>query len=70
MIGWIGLILLCTAYLFIGKKKSVFLAIDTVASLLLVLHAGLIGDIVFAIVNGYIAIICAIEFRRELNDKS
>ncbi len=68
MIGWIGLILLMLAYLMLVTKWSkLFIPIDTIASLVLTIHAFLINDMVFLLVNGWITIILAYKwYKREL----
>ena len=53
MIGWIGLGLLMLAYLaLVTRWSKFFIPIDAVASFLLTIHASMIGDMVFVIVNG------------------
>jgi len=69
MIGWIGLGLLMLAYLALVTTKwsKFFIPIDAVASGLLTIHAAMIGDIVFVIVNGWITIILSIKwYKNEL----
>jgi hypothetical protein len=68
MIGWIGLILLMLAYLMLVTKWSkLFIPIDTIASLVLTIHAFLINDMVFLLVNGWITVILAYKwYKREL----
>lgn len=68
MIGWIGLILLMLAYLMLVTRWSkLFIPIDTIASLVLTIHAFLINDMVFLLVNGWITIILAYKwYKREL----
>lgn len=62
MIGWIGTGLLLLAYLALLTKWSKwFIYIDIVASLTLTLHAALIHDIPFTIVNAFIAVILAVK---------
>jgi len=68
MIGWIGLILLMLAYLMLVTRWSkLFIPIDTIASLVLTIHAFLINDMVFLLVNGWITVILAYKwYKREL----
>lgn len=68
MIGWIGLILLMLAYLMLVTKWSkLFIPIDTIASLVLTIHAFSINDVVFLLVNGWITVILAYKwYKREL----
>tara|TARA_B100000902_G_scaffold382627_1_gene420517 strand:+ start:4874 stop:5086 length:213 start_codon:yes stop_codon:yes gene_type:complete len=68
MIGWIGLILLMLAYLMLVTKWSkLFIPIDTIASLVLTIHAFSINDVVFLLVNGWITVILAYKwYNREL----
>tara|TARA_Y100000996_G_C22543447_1_gene650862 strand:+ start:34 stop:246 length:213 start_codon:yes stop_codon:yes gene_type:complete len=67
MIGWIGLGLLVFAYMILVTKwKRLFIPIDAVASLVLTIHAFMINDIVFLLVNGWITIILAYKwYQRE-----
>jgi len=66
-IGWIGLGLLLLAYiLLLTKWNKFFIPVDTIASVLLTIHAIIILDIPFIIVNGFIAIILGIKwYKRE-----
>ncbi len=68
MIGWIGLILLMLAYLMLVTRWSkLFIPIDTIASLVLTIHAFSINDVVFLLVNGWITVILAYKwYKREL----
>ena len=68
MIGWIGLFLLMVAYrMLITKWSSLFIQIDTIACFVLTIHAFLINDIVFLLVNGWITIILAYKwYKKEL----
>lgn len=68
MIGWIGLILLMLAYLMLVTRWSkLFIPIDTIASLVLTIHAFSINDVVFLLVNGWITVILAYKwYNREL----
>ena len=64
MIGWIGLGLLIIAYTLLinNKTKHWFIPVDTVASGVLTLHAAIIWDIPFLIVNGWITLILAYKW--------
>jgi len=69
IIGWIGLTLLVASYgLLIGKNTAkYFIPLDTIASALLTLHAFLIFDMPFMIVNGFITLVLAYKWnKREL----
>ena len=58
IIGWVGLFLLLFAYiLLVTPYKKYFIPVDTIASAILCVHAIMIGDLPFIIVNGFIAII-------------
>jgi hypothetical protein len=60
--GWIGLSLLLVSYVILNSKYSKwFLIVDAVASFLLTIHAILIQDIPFIIVNGFITIMLIIK---------
>jgi hypothetical protein len=67
MIGWIGLGLLVSAYMILVTRwKRFFIPVDAVASLVLTIHAFMIDDIVFLLVNGWITIILAYKwYQRE-----
>ena len=68
MIGWIGLSLVMLAYLMLVTRWSkLFIPIDTIASLVLSIHAFAINDLVFLLVNGWITVILAYKwYKREL----
>lgn len=62
IIGWIGLTLLLLSYIILNTKYSqYFLIVDIVASVFLTMHAFLINDIPFIIVNGFIVIMLTIK---------
>lgn len=66
MIGWIGLGLLLLAYVFMLSKWSwLFIPVDVVASAILTIHAIMIKDIPFIIVNGFITVILATKFVKQ-----
>ena len=67
MIGWGGLGLLVFAYvILISSYSKWFIPIDIAASLLLTIHAIIIRDIPFLIVNGFISILLTIKLiKRE-----
>ena len=68
IVGWSGLVLLVVSYIFLLTKWSrIFVPLDTFASYLLTIHAIIIGDIPFIIVNGWIAVMLSIKwYKREL----
>jgi hypothetical protein len=68
MIGYIGMGLLIVAYiLFISKFKKWFIPVDAVASLLLTIHAIVLSDIPFMVVNGIVTIMLTIKiYKKEL----
>ena len=68
MIGWLGLGLLMLAYLVLVTKWSrFFIPMDAVASFILTIHAVMIDDVVFTMVNGWITIILSIKwYKNEL----
>ena len=56
LIGWIGVGVLVLSYLLlISKWSKWFIPVDTVASAILTVHAYMIGDVPFMLVNGFIA---------------
>jgi len=69
MLGYIGLVLLLFSYvLLITKWQRWFIPIDIIASSILTIHAVIIKDIPFIIVNGFIAIVLVIKLiKKELN---
>ena len=63
MIGWIGLILLMSAFgLLLTKHKRLFTPMDFCASLLLTIHAIQLMDPVFIVVNGWITIVMGVKY--------
>jgi|TARA_R100001530_G_scaffold120952_1_gene88318 hypothetical protein len=66
MIGWIGLGLLLSSYvLLITRWSKWFIPVDILASTILTVHAIILKDIPFIIVNGFIAIILLIKFIKK-----
>ncbi len=62
MIGYIGLVILISGYVFlIIKKDKYFAPINFIASIVLTIHAVILNDIPFIIVNGLVAIMLAIK---------
>lgn len=63
IIGWIGLGLLMVAYILLIFKctSKYFLMVDALASFLLTIHAVMIKDMPFFIVNGFITIFLIIK---------
>ena len=63
MIGYIGLVILMCAFgLLLTKHKRLFTPVDFLASLLLTIHALQLNDLVFIIVNGWIAMVMGVKF--------
>jgi len=75
-IGWIGLVLLLFAWMTqLTKWKRHFFFIVGVASLILAIHAIIISDVPFIIVNGFVALVSfvrafKINFGMSKNGKS
>lgn len=66
MIGWIGLVLLVGAYvILISPYSKYFIPVDIVASILLTIHAIIIMDIPFMLVNGFIALLLIIKLLKK-----
>lgn len=66
MIGYIGLGLLLLGYVFlVTNKESWFAPNNTVASLLLCIHAVMLHDIPFIIVNGFVAVLLAVKTYKQ-----
>lgn len=65
MLGYIGLILLLIAYIYLYKgNQNKFYLIDTIASFFLCIYAITLKDIPFFIVNGIITIILFTKIKR------
>ena len=63
MIGWIGLVLLMSAFgLLLTRHKRLFVPVDFIASLLLTIHAIQLTDPVFIVVNGWITLVMGVKF--------
>ena len=63
MIGWIGLVMLMSAFgLLLTRWKHLFVPTDFTASLLLTIHAVQLMDPVFIIVNGWITCVMGVKF--------
>lgn len=57
MLGYMGAVLLMIGYMFYAmKKEKIFIVINIIASAILTMHAILIDDIPFTIVNGFITL--------------
>lgn len=66
MIGWIGLVLLVGAYvILISPYSKYFIPVDIVASILLTIHAIIIMDIPFMLVNGFIALLLIVKLLKK-----
>lgn len=66
MIGYIGLALLITAYLtLLTPYKWLFTSVSFIASVLLTIHAFILADIPFIIVNGFVALIVLATFIKD-----
>lgn len=66
MLGYIGLSLLLLAYItMLTKKAWLFVVINCIASVLLTVHAILIQDVPFIIVNGFVVIVLSISFWKD-----
>lgn len=66
MIGYIGLGLLLLGYVFLlTNKEQWFAPNNTIASLLLCIHAIMLHDIPFIIVNVFITIVLAIKTYKQ-----
>ena len=65
IIGWIGLALLVLSYFLLNSKYSKwFIQVDAVASLFLTIHAVMINDLPFILVNGFITIMLIIKWTK------
>ena len=64
IIGYIGLSVLVLSYFLLNSRWiKWFIPVDTVASFLLTIHAILINDFPFILVNGFITIMLAIKWK-------
>lgn len=65
MIGIIGVIILMLSYVVLSfDKEKLFYLMDAIASVLLTIHAIIINDTVFMVVNGFIAGALFVKFIR------
>lgn len=56
--GYLGMILLLCSYIFLYfNRYFVFYVMDSIASIMLTIHAIILKDIPFIIVNGFISLI-------------
>ena len=70
MIGYIGLSLLMLSYfLLVTNWNKFFIQLNAIASTMLSIHAYIINDIVFMIVNGWIAIFLIIKLYKNIGEK-
>lgn len=66
MFGFVGLFFLIIAYIvLITPYSRFFIPIDILASFLLTVHAVMIADIPFMVVNGLITIVLIIKFIKD-----
>ena len=66
MLGYIGVGLLMIAYIFLITSKSAwFIPLDIIATIILIIHAIMLKDIPFIIVNIFIAIMLLIKFFKK-----
>lgn len=69
MVGWIGLILLMIGYTTLLTKYSLyFYPINTVASFILTIHAIVLGDMPFFLVNAWITVILGLGWYKRRKD--
>ncbi|MBN1385623.1 hypothetical protein JW968_01450 [Candidatus Woesearchaeota archaeon] len=63
--GYFGMAALLVSYALLNTRYNVlFVPIATIASILLTLHAILLTDIPFIVVNGFIVILLAVKWYR------
>jgi len=70
MVGYIGLLLLVIAYIFLLINEKWFYIIDSIASIILTIHAILLKDIPFIIVNALVSIFLIIKIIQNKYGKS
>lgn len=67
IIGYIGTSLLLLSYVLLNIKKrniyKLFIPVDTIASLILTIHAILLQDIPFIIVNSFVTIMLSLKWK-------
>ena len=57
IIGYIGVVLLVFSYFLLNSKYSnYFVQVDAIASFILTVHAIILNDIPFIVVNGFVSI--------------
>lgn len=65
LLGWIGLVLLLIGWtLPLTHFKKYFFSVVAVASIILTIHAIILKDIPFIIVNGFVSIVSCINMYR------
>jgi hypothetical protein len=64
MLGWFGVGLLLLAYVLLILKPKWFIPVDVLASATLTVHAIIINDIPFVVVNAFITAILIIKFAK------
>ena len=65
-VGWVGVGLLMLAYLLLNSKYSKwFIPVDTIASLILTVHAIILRDIPFIVVNGFVSTMLIIKWIKK-----
>lgn len=71
MIGWIGVGLLVVAYfILLFANIKWFYLVDSIASLLLTVHAVMIQDVPFILVNSFIMCVLFYKYIKEINKES
>lgn len=66
MLGYLGMVLLLLAYaMLLTKWSKFFVPIDIVASVILTIHAIMIKDAPFMVVNGLVSVMLIIKFLRH-----
>jgi hypothetical protein len=66
MIGYIGLVMLVFGYtLMLTRYRFFMVPVNAVASIVLTIHAYILGDIPFIIVNGLVACILCITYIQD-----
>lgn len=70
MIGYIGLgMLVCGYTLLLTRYRAYMVPVNAIASVVLTIHAYLLNDMVFIIVNGLVACILLLTYAQEKRNK-
>jgi hypothetical protein len=65
-IGYIGIVFLVIGYVLLDSKRSdLFAPVNCLATILLMVHALVLRDMVFIFVNGFVAVMLAVKIYEQ-----